>query len=49
VTGSGKLIFERAGKRHHMELKSSRRARRITGTTEVSAVDRKRVKKLLSR
>ena len=49
VTGSGKLLTEQAGKRHLLEGKSSRRTRRLTGTVEVSAADRKRVKKLLGR
>jgi len=49
VTGRGKLLIEQAGKRHLLEGKSSRRTRRLTGTVEVSSVDRKRVKKLLGR
>jgi large subunit ribosomal protein L35 len=49
VTGSGKLLTERAGKRHLLERKSSRLTRRLTGTEEVAAVDAPRVKKLLGR
>jgi large subunit ribosomal protein L35 len=49
VTGSGKLLFERAGKRHLLEHKSSQVTRRLTGTVEVDAADRGRVKKLLGR
>jgi large subunit ribosomal protein L35 len=49
VSGGGKLQTEQAGKRHLLEGKSSRRTRRLTGTVEVSSVDRKRVKKLLGR
>jgi large subunit ribosomal protein L35 len=49
VTGTGKLLTERSGKRHLLERKSSRLTRRLTGTTEVSAVDAPRVKKLLGR
>ena len=49
VTGSGKLLSERAGKRHLLERKPSRLTRRLTGTTEVAAVDAPRVKKLLGR
>ncbi len=48
VTGSGKLLFQRAGKRHLLEHKSSQVTRRLTGTAEVSAADRATVKKLLS-
>jgi large subunit ribosomal protein L35 len=49
ITGSGKLLAERAGKRHLLERKSSRITRRLTGTEEIAAVDRPRVKKLLGR
>ena len=49
VTGSGKLLTERAGKRHLLERKPSRLTRRLTGTTEVADVDAPRVKKLLGR
>jgi large subunit ribosomal protein L35 len=49
VTGSGKLLSQRAGKRHNFERKSSRLTRRLTGTTEVASVDAPRVKKLLGR
>ena len=49
VTGSGKIMHERANKRHLLEHKSSRRTRRLTGTAEVAPADTKRVKKLLGR
>ncbi len=49
VTGSGKLLTERAGKRHLLERKSTRITRRLSGTAEVAAVDVPRVKKLLGR
>ena len=49
VTGSGKVLAEQAGKRHRLEVKSSRETRRLTGTVEVSKADRKRVNKLLGR
>ncbi|HET8969611.1 MAG TPA: 50S ribosomal protein L35 [Candidatus Nanopelagicales bacterium] len=49
VTGSGKLMRERANKRHYLEHKSSRRTRRLTGVAEVSKADNKRVRKLLGR
>ncbi|RMI29876.1 50S ribosomal protein L35 [Nocardia stercoris] len=47
VTGSGKLRREKANRRHLLEYKSSRRTRRLEGTTDVAAVDVPRVKKLL--
>jgi large subunit ribosomal protein L35 len=49
VTGTGKLLTERSGKRHLLERKPSRLTRRLTGTTEVARADTRRVKKLLGR
>ena len=48
VTGSGKILHERAGKRHLLERKSSALTRRLTGTAELAPQDAKKVKKLLS-
>jgi large subunit ribosomal protein L35 len=47
VTGTGKLLTQRAGKRHNFEHKPSTLTRRLTGTTEVSPNDAPRLKKLL--
>jgi large subunit ribosomal protein L35 len=47
VTGSGKLLREKTNRRHMLEHKSSRRTRRLEGTTDVSPHDRKRVRRLL--
>jgi large subunit ribosomal protein L35 len=49
ITGSGKLLTERAGKRHLLEHKSSKHTRRLSGTEEIAAVDVPRVKRLLGR
>ena len=49
VTGSGKVLREKAGKRHLLERKSSKLTRRLTGTTEVAKSDLGRVNKLLGR
>jgi large subunit ribosomal protein L35 len=49
VTGSGKLLFQRAGKRHLLERKPSTLTRRLTGTSTISDADTSRVKKLLGR
>jgi large subunit ribosomal protein L35 len=49
VTGSGKLLRQRANRRHNLEHKSSTRTRRLDGTTEVSGADRKRARKLLGK
>ena len=47
VTGSGKLLREKAGKRHNLEKKASKVTRRMTGTVEVAKADTRRAKKLL--
>lgn len=47
VTGSGKIMHERAGKRHLLEHKSSRRTRRLSSDQVVSPADAKNVKKML--
>ncbi|WP_406043821.1 50S ribosomal protein L35 [Micromonospora sp. NBC_00898] len=49
VTGKGKIVAQQAGLRHHLELKSSTRTRRLTGTVELAKADIKRIKKLLGR
>jgi len=49
VTGSGKLLAERAGKRHLLERKSSRITRRLTGTEQLAPADNARVKRMLGR
>ncbi len=36
ITGSGKVLRERAGKRHLLEHKSSRLTRRLTGNAEMA-------------
>ncbi|MEO6879365.1 MAG: 50S ribosomal protein L35 [Mycobacteriaceae bacterium] len=47
VTGSGKLLREQANRRHLLEHKSSRRTRRLEGTTSVDSRDAGRIKRLL--
>ena len=49
VTATGKLLRQKAGLRHKLEKKSSELTRRLSGTTEVSKKDRRRVKRLLGR
>lgn len=48
VTGSGKIVHARAGKRHLNEHKSSRRTRRLTGEAVLANGDAKKVTKLLA-
>ncbi|MFI6102430.1 50S ribosomal protein L35 [Lentzea sp. NPDC051213] len=47
VTGTGKILREKAGKRHILEKKSSKVTRRMSGTAVVSENDAPRIKKLL--
>jgi large subunit ribosomal protein L35 len=47
-TGTGKIMREKAGRRHLLEHKPTKRTRRLDGRTTVSANDTKRVKKLLN-
>ena len=47
VTGSGKILFQRAGKRHLLEHKSSRVTRRLSGTQQLAPGDTATAKKLL--
>lgn len=49
VTGSGKLMREQANKRHLLEVKSSRRKRKLSQDQPVSPADARQVKKLLGR
>ncbi|MHA6764487.1 50S ribosomal protein L35 [Streptacidiphilus sp. PAMC 29251] len=49
ITGSGKVLRQRAGRRHYLEHKPSTLTRRLAGTVEVSAADVKKVKKLLKK
>ncbi|GAA4831033.1 50S ribosomal protein L35 [Actinomycetospora corticicola] len=47
VSGSGKLLREKAGKRHLLEKKSSEHTRRLSGQTEVAKSDDRRIRKML--
>lgn len=47
VTGSGKLMRERAGKRHLLEHKPSTRTRRLSRDPVVAKADEKNVRRLL--
>ncbi|GAA2551740.1 50S ribosomal protein L35 [Mycobacterium sp. AMU20-3851] len=48
VTGSGKIVRQKAGKRHLLEHKPSKQTRRLDGRTVVAANDTARVKKMLN-
>ncbi len=47
VTGTGKLLRQKAGMRHLLEHKSSKTTRHLSGTTEVAPADARRIRKLL--
>jgi len=49
LSASGKLLRQRAGKRHLLEKKSSRITRRLSGIVEVATQDAKRIRRLLGR
>ena len=49
VTGSGKLMRERANKRHLLEGKPSRRTRRLSKEADMAPADIKTVKRLLGK
>ena len=47
VTASGKLMHERVNRRHLLEVKSSRRTRRLAVDKELAPGDAKKAKRLL--
>ena len=49
VTGSGKILRQKANRRHLLEPKPSRRTRRLDGVAVVSEADAPRIKRLLNR
>ncbi|AYD89612.1 50S ribosomal protein L35 [Actinomyces sp. 2119] len=49
VTGSGRLMHEQANKRHLLEVKSSRRKRKLSKDQPVAPADVRQVKRLLGR
>ena len=48
LTGTGKIVRQKANKRHLLEHKASKRTRRLDGRTTVAANDTSRVKKMLN-
>jgi large subunit ribosomal protein L35 len=49
VTGSGKVMKQQAGMRHNLEVKSSRRKRRLNEEQVLPTVDAKVIKRLLAK
>ena len=49
ITGSGKVVKQGAGMRHHLEYKSSRLTRRLNKDVVLPTQDAKVIKKLLGK
>ncbi len=49
VTGSGKITHEQSNRRHLLEVKSSKRMRKLESDQVVAKADQKKVKRLLGR
>ncbi|MDP1877086.1 MAG: 50S ribosomal protein L35 [Actinomycetota bacterium] len=49
VTGSGKIMHEQTNRRHLLEVKSSKRSRKLASDQVVAPADLKKVKRLLGR
>jgi large subunit ribosomal protein L35 len=47
LSGGGKLLRQKANRRHYLEHKSSRRTRRLDGVAEFAPADAKRIRRLL--
>lgn len=47
VTGTGRILRRKTNRSHILEKKSSRRKRRLAGTTEVTGGDRERARRQL--
>ena len=47
VTGSGKVMHEQVNKKHRLEVKTSKRSRKLSQDKVVAKSDEKRVKRLL--
>ena len=49
VTGSGKLQREQTNRRHRLEVKSSKRSRKLAAIVDIAPADTKAIKRLLGR
>jgi large subunit ribosomal protein L35 len=47
ITGSGKVMKQQSGMRHHLEVKSSSRKRRLNAEQVVPEVDAKVIRRML--
>jgi large subunit ribosomal protein L35 len=49
ITGSGKVMKQGAGMRHHLEVKSSEKTRRLNREVVLAPQDAKTIKRLLGK
>jgi len=49
ITGSGKVMKQQSGMRHNLELKSSRRTRRLNQDQVVPEVDAKVIRRMIGK
>ncbi len=49
ITGSGKLQREQTNRRHRLEVKTSKRSRRLSAIVDISPADSKTMKRMLAR
>jgi large subunit ribosomal protein L35 len=49
ITGSGKIMKQGAGMRHHLEVKSSTVTRRLNREVVIAPADTKNIKRLLGK
>ena len=49
ITGSGKVMKQQSGMRHNLELKSSRRTRRLNQEQVVPEVDAKVIRRMIGK
>lgn len=47
ATGTGRLMHEQTNKRHRLEVKTSKRSRKLQADSEIAKSDQKSVKRLL--
>lgn len=48
ITRNGKVLHRRMNKNHILEKKTSKRKRRLAGTSELDGADAKQIRKLIS-
>ncbi|GAA1684037.1 50S ribosomal protein L35 [Fodinicola feengrottensis] len=49
ITGSGKLQREQTNRKHRLEVKSSKRSRKLAAIVDIAPADTKTIKRMLGR